>query len=420
MMAQYTTADPLITPDQTHVTVPAGDYHVGKQVVHVAKATVFTIDPATSTPARDEHVLSEDPPKFWFGGTHPDALRAGGTPLPDCLQPGSVVVRLPEGTEMTAGKDYLLDETWAGLSRVDGGRIPKGAKDRIDFAIGQMRLDMIEVDASGNAALRKGTPEMTCPHPPPVEPGAIAIANIFIPYHGSRIENWQVFTIHEPAFPEPDRAEMDRRGSTYVPRTLAKLRAGQPVTIVTWGDSVTAGGDASPPDRMFAQRFPAELQKRFPASKITSHNAGIGGTTTEQRLPGLQKEVLDFHPDLVTIEFVNDMGAPEAALKARYAEIFQKVRAGGAEPLLITPHFTMTQWMDRQHPRGKESRPTVALLRKIAAENQVGLADTSNRWAHLDEEGIPYVTLLHNGINHPDNRGHEMFVKDLLSFFPAK
>jgi beta-glucosidase/6-phospho-beta-glucosidase/beta-galactosidase len=130
--------------------------------------------------------------------------------------------------------------------------------------------------------------------------------------------------------------------------------------------------------------------------------------------------VLDFHPDLVTIEFVNDMGAPEAGVKARYAEIFQKVRAAGAEPLLITPHFTMTQWMDRQHPRGKESRPTVALLRKIAAENQVGLADTSNRWAHLDEEGIPYVTLLHNGINHPDNRGHEMFVKDLLSFFPAK
>jgi hypothetical protein len=106
-------------------------------------------------------------------------------------------------------------------------------------------------------------------------------------------------------------------------------------------------------------------------------------------------------------------------MRARYAQIFQQIRAAGAEPLLITPHFTMPEMMGLPHPRGKESRATVAVIRAIAAEHHVGVADTTKRWEHLELEGIPYATLLDNGINHPDDRGHEMFVRDLMTFFPA-
>ena len=170
----------------------------------------------------------------------------------------------------------------------------------------------------------------------------------------------------------------------------------------------------------FAQLFPARLQQRFPKSKITAHNAGIGATTSEQRLPALQKEVLDFHPDLVTIEFVNDMGQPDDAVRKRYAEIFKQIRAAGAEAILITPHFVMPPWMGHEHPRGKETRETVTVLRELAAAYKVALADTSRRWEHLEAEGLPYTTLLWNGINHPDDRVHELFVKDLLTFFPKE
>jgi len=45
--------------------------------------------------------------------------------------------------------------------------------------------------------------------------------------------------------------------------------------------------------------------------------------------------------------------------------------------------FTMPPWMGHPHPRGKETRPGVALLRKIAEEHKVALADTSRRWEHL-------------------------------------
>jgi lysophospholipase L1-like esterase len=374
--------------------------------------------PPPKTITDEPYVLKTEKPDRWIGGTHLRGVIAGGTPLPDCLAPGSVVVKLPDGTVAEKGKDYLLDEHWAGLGRIDGGRIGANTEVKISYRARQMRIDTIEVDAAGKVAVVRGTPALTCPFPPPRTVGSTARANVFLPddYHGV-VEPWQVFEIGKP-FVEPDDAQMQRR-SKSVEKTLAKLRTAEPVTIVTWGDSVTAGGDASSPSKMFAQLFAARLRERFPKSKITHVNAGIGGTSTSGRLAAIQQEVIAHKPDLVTIEFVNDVGLPEDVLRSNYKSAFEQIRAAGGEPLLITPHFVMSEWMGHEHPRGKETRPTIELLRKIAEEHHVGLADTSRRWEHLEVEGLPYVTLLVNGINHPDDRGHEMFVKDLMSFFPA-
>jgi hypothetical protein len=76
--------------------------------------------------------------------------------------------------------------------------------------------------------------------------------------------------------------------------------------------------------------------------------------------------------------------------------------------------------MGHEHPRGKETRSTVEVLRKVTAAEKVALADMSKRWEHLEAEGLPYTTLLVNGINHPDDRGHQLFVADLLTFFPKE
>src|SRR5439155_17147516 len=110
-------------------------------------------------------------------------------------------------------------------------------------------------------------------------PRHAALANIFMPYHATIVEDWQPCRTGRP-FPEPDKAEMQRRAS-FIPKTLAKLRAGREVRIVTWGDSVTAGGDASP-GRAFPELFTSRLQARFPSATIVLTNAGIGATNTSQ------------------------------------------------------------------------------------------------------------------------------------------
>jgi hypothetical protein len=40
------------------------------------------------------------------------------------------------------------------------------------------------------------------------------------------------------------------------------------------------------------------------------------------------------------------------------------------------------------------------------------------RWGRLWRQGIPYRTLLLNGINHPDIRGMQLFADSLMWLFP--
>jgi len=67
--------------------------------------------------------------------------------------------------------------------------------------------------------------------------------------------------------------------------------------------------------------------------------------------------------------------------------------------------------------RDPEPRTYVKALAAFAERHNLALADASSRWGHLWREGIPYVTLLHNTINHPDDRGHRLFAEELLKCF---
>ena len=67
--------------------------------------------------------------------------------------------------------------------------------------------------------------------------------------------------------------------------------------------------------------------------------------------------------------------------------------------------------------REPERRPCVLALRDFAEKHQLALADASARWEHLAKEGLPYLTLLDNTINHPDDRGHRLFAEELWKCF---
>jgi lysophospholipase L1-like esterase len=263
---------------------------------------------------------------------------------------------------------------------------------------------------------------LTTPLPPHVNGDVLRIANVYMPANASSVKPQQVYVIGDGVVEPDDEQTMIRCG--LVSKTLRKLRGGQPVTIVAWGDSVTAGGEASRPELAFPQLFVTKLKERFQNASINLVNAGIGATNTTMRLPGIAKDVIAQGPDLVLIEFVNDMPLPEATLRSNLQSAFDQIRVAGAEIVLITPHWVMPEMMGHDAamagPRAKETRKNVDVLRAIATEQSVALADVSRRWEHLAKEGLPYVTLLRNGINHPDDRGHELFVKELLTFFPVE
>jgi lysophospholipase L1-like esterase len=359
-------------------------------------------------------VLGDEPPQGWAHGTRLPGVQwhPGATPVPHCLDPDSVVVAAapgPQGDAYQPGRDYLLDPVWGALGRVAGGRIAHGATVYVGYRYSLRRIDTVALSADGRVSVVAGQPARAAPHPPELPPATLALANLYWPYRATALAPDHIYPIRDRR-PVDDRG--DPRLARFVSRTLARLRAIQTVTVVALGDSVTVGGDASAPDRRFPDLFAAGLRTRFPGAGVILHNAGVGGSNSDHALERLDRDVIVHAPDLVVIEFVNDMGMSPQKIAANYAQLIARIRAVHADVIILTPHYTMPGWM------GEGRRLAEEALRAAAREHDVGLADAAAEWARLEDRGLPYETLLNNGINHPDDRGHAIYARVLLRFFP--
>lgn len=101
---------------------------------------------------------------------------------------------------------------------------------------------------------------------------------------------------------------------------MRKAEAGEPVSIVCIGGSITQGTISSgakdsellksgdiPSKRAYADIFFRWWQERFPDTEFNFVNAGIGGTDSYLGVHRLEQDVLKHEPDLVLVEFsVND------------------------------------------------------------------------------------------------------------------
>lgn len=89
-----------------------------------------------------------------------------------------------------------------------------------------------------------------------------------------------------------------------MPNLAARIRGGQPVSMVWIGGSITVGG-GRPQGHITAVE--AWLRQAYPGIKLTIHNAGIDGTGSDYGAMRFDRDVLAHEPDAVLIEFaVND------------------------------------------------------------------------------------------------------------------
>ena len=85
-----------------------------------------------------------------------------------------------------------------------------------------------------------------------------------------------------------------------LPNVLKKLKNNHPVTIAYFGGSITNHNGY----RAYNSEW---FQKEYPDCKITTINAGIGGTGSDLGVFRLKDDVLAYNPDLIFVEFaVND------------------------------------------------------------------------------------------------------------------
>ncbi|HRQ88760.1 MAG TPA: SGNH/GDSL hydrolase family protein [Bacteroidia bacterium] len=366
----------------------------------------------------------------WKRGVQLTPLKAQETTTPFLLDPDSFVLRA--GPEESAavfvrGQDYEIEPTWGTLGRLPDGSIREGQPVYASYRHGLLRLDSVVLTAEGKIAYRFGEPRAAAPLPPDLQEGETRLGNIWLPGAVKRLTPDHLFPILEEAYPEAPKSS-PTVAERLVPKALAKLRSGEPIRILAWGDSVTVG-DYLPdyPKSRWQDQFVARLQERFPKATIELVTEAWGGRNTGSYLaepPGsehnYEEKVLAAKPDLIVSEFVNDAGLKPEQVEERYGKLLADFQRIGAEWIILTPHYTRPDWMglDRERDIDEDPRPYVKGLREFSTKHGVALADASLRYGRLWRQGLPHSTLMLNSINHPDARGMKLFADALMELFP--
>ena len=381
----------------------------------MGKPEAIVVDPAEIINVKDEKLkLCAGLPQDWAKLKQIQTLSPGdGTCAPGAVVANSLIIYHNDRI-LKSGKDYIFDELW-GLEIGLHSSLVQGDIVKAEYSYSLLRIDSLVKCKDDCEVIIKGQSHLTTPLPPSLAEGQVRIANIFVDYH-SNGKNCEIFTIQ--ALPEDAKTET---ASGLIPETKRKLSEKQSIKIVCWGNSVTEGGDASSPDKSYPLVFARKLKGKYPHYNITVEVVAVGGSESrqwlypdqhpERNINCIWQRVVDAKPDLVTIEFVNDSYLEnEQVFNENYEDILRRIKNIGAEIILITPHF-------KRGPKNQEYVRLFGFLVEFAKKHNLAVADVSSRWNHLRKEGLPEVTLLRNGYNHPDDRGHLIFAEELMKCF---
>ncbi len=305
-----------------------------------------------------------------FIGEQPAAL-AYGLKAGQPLQVRSTYLPGVGGMEYVEGQDYAVDYADGTLHRLPGSRLPDF---RTNMLFGLPEFDHSKFPGFGNG-------------------GYFA----FVDYA----------TAHKAAWPiQPSQAK-------FLQATREKLKAGKSLKLVAFGDSITAGGDATKPELIFWKRWADDLQSRYSHARVTAVNGATGGDSTVQGLQRLQAKVLDEKPDLVLVGFgMNDHNinsVPVPQFEQNLKQIIARIRSEtGAEVVLFSAFPPNPKWKYGSHRMTEYAAAT----RRVAEETACAYADVFNNWETLAARKKP-EDLLGNNINHPNDFGHWIYFRVL-------
>jgi acyl-CoA thioesterase I len=197
--------------------------------------------------------------------------------------------------------------------------------------------------------------------------------------------------------------------------------------VIMLGDSLTEGED---PDG-YVNTTRLILNQVYPEMTVFTANAGKGGNTSADLEDRLQRDVLQFKPDWVTISIgVNDInqrfgGHPAGdgtndvrlpAFKEKVSDLVQRIQANGGKVVLCSGTLIKE---DLSSPENQQMELYSAVLREVAAEKQCHLADTRQAFrevlAPLQKPGMPVSGVLTADGVHLLPRGSWLMAKTLVA-----
>jgi acyl-CoA thioesterase-1 len=128
-----------------------------------------------------------------------------------------------------------------------------------------------------------------------------------------------------------------------LPHVAARIAYGEPIKIVAFGSSSTAGTGATTEAATYPSQMQAELQAMFPNSEITVLNRGVPGERVKEMSMRFKHDVLAEKPDLLVWQTGTNSALSHGDIGDYVdglAHGVDKARAHGIDVILMTPQLS--------------------------------------------------------------------------------
>ena len=215
----------------------------------------------------------------------------------------------------------------------------------------------------------------------------------------------------EPAIADP---------ATYLSDLKTEMQMEWPksrtINLVFHGHSVPAGYFKTPQVNTLAA-YPnlvlKKLKAMYPFAVVNVIITAIGGENSVKGVERFERDVICHHPDLIMIDYgLNDRGCGLENAYTAWNQMIKQAKDHGIKVILLTP--SPDQSVNYSNPEN-ELNKHADQIRKIAAENQVGLADSYKAFEFLypnKEQLSKYMSQ----VNHPNEPGHELIANELMKW----
>jgi len=209
--------------------------------------------------------------------------------------------------------------------------------------------------------------------------------------------------------------------ATYLSDLKTELQKQWPknrtISIVFHGHSVPAGYFKTPQVNTlgaYPQQFLRKLKEIYPFATVNVIVTAIGGENSLSGEKRFEKDVLTHNPDLILIDYaLNDRGAGLLESYIAWNNMIKQSQNRGVKIILLTPSPDQSvNYADsRNELKGHSDQ-----IRKLAAENHVGLADSYAAFEPFYSNKKKLSEMM-SQVNHPNEKGHELIANELIKWF---
>ena len=220
----------------------------------------------------------------------------------------------------------------------------------------------------------------------------------------------------------PEREQVIADKTTYLENISLILKKEWPnnrtINIVCHGHSVPAGYFKTPKVNTF-DAYPHVLHKslkeQFPFAVINVIVTAIGGENSEQGAKRFEQDVLACLPDLILIDYaLNDRSIGLVKAKKAWTTMIEKAKLKGIKIILLTPTADKRAKLnDPKDPLNLHAQQ----IRQLAKKYHLGFVDSYAVFKKYVKNGGKLNDLM-SQVNHPNKKGHELVVRELLQWFP--